>query len=355
MNKVLYYFGAGHLDNAYIGVDGGSLIRQPFFEELVKNGWRIKWLGYEYKDRHFSNLVDIFGLKEKNYFYSTRHLVDDIGPNFTEADLEEDGILFVEMRPFESKPGYNFDNESKTQKYLIDYFYNKNRLVFLHDQDGWFSQIPDDVCEKVVLLKAYENETNDSRFDRHEKFIWAWKFFDNMPLNLPKHFDTFYCGNVYERRDDFLKFFKPLHDNGLKIGVAGNWLRKKYDDRDFALDNFPNNIWFGSTEHWTTLPLINMSRFVVHVSNPRQQNLGIICIRVFEALMGRVPLFVNSNIYGIENYVDELQIVSNGKELLEKINELNLADLYTKFHQKMLPYHITKHTQNFENIVKKYS
>jgi len=38
MNKVLYYYGSGHLDNLYIGVDGGSLIRLPLFEELVSRG-----------------------------------------------------------------------------------------------------------------------------------------------------------------------------------------------------------------------------------------------------------------------------------------------------------------------------
>ena len=354
MNKTIYYFGSGHLDNAYIGVDGGSLIRQPLFEELVSRGWKIKWLGYEYKDRKKSNLVDILGLREEDYFYSTRDIVEDIGPNYTNEDLEEDGVLFIEMRPFESKPGYNFGDESKTQLDLINKFYEKNRLVLFQDQDGWHDQIPENVRDKMVLLKAYETEVNDSSFVGIEKFIWAWKEFNNFNLDLPKIFDTFYCGNVYERREVFKEFYKPIYDSGKKIGVAGNWLRKKYGDRDFALDNFPDNIWLGSTEHWTTLPLVAMSKYVVHVSNPRQQRLGIICIRVFEALMAGVPLFVNGNIQGIENYVDEIQIVNSGDELLEKVNSLDLNDVFKKYKKKMEPYHIKYHTDNLERIIEKY-
>lgn len=357
MSKVIYYFGAGHLDNLYTGVDGGSLIRQPLFEELVRRGWKIKWLGYEYKDRHFSNLVNLMGVREESYTYSTRNIVEDIGPNYTEKDLEEDGVLFIEMRPFESKPGYNFENESKTQIALINEFHRRKRLVLFHDQDGWAEQIPNEYCDKMVLLRAYENDDiRDKRIDRQEKFIWAWKDFgDRFNLNLEKKFDAFYCGNVYERRDDFLEFYKPLHDSGKVIGVAGNWLRKKYDDRDFALDNFPNMIWFGSTEHWTTLPLINMSKYVVHVSNKRQQKLGIICIRVFESLMGQVPLFVNGNINGIENYVEKDQIVFSGKELLDKVNSLNLDEVYKRFKNKMQKYNIVNHTNKLEEIIKKYS
>ena len=356
MNKTLYYYAAGHLDNLYSGVDGGSLIRLPFFEELCKDNWKIKWLGYEYKTRKSNHIIDILALDENDYAYSLRDIVLDIGYNYTETDIEEDGILFVELRPNISKPGYNFENEFNTQIALIKSFIKKNRLVFVHDQDGWYSDIPIELRSNIVLLAAFENIDMVIAAGFHEvyKFIWAWKdMSDKFNLNLKKQFDTTYCGNVYNRRDDFLKFFKPLHDANKKIVVAGNWLRKTYDDRDFSLDNFPNNIWLGSTEHWTTLPLINMSNFVVHISNPHQQELGIICIRVFEALMGRVPLFVNKNIFGIEKYVDEIQLVSDGNELLEKINTLDLNDIFKKFELKMQKYHISNHIQQFNDIVMK--
>jgi hypothetical protein len=354
MNKVLYYYGSGHLDNLYTGVDGGSLIRLPLFEELVNRGWKIKWLGHEYKDRKCTPILDIFNIREKDYTYSVRHLVEDIGPNYTDEDLQEDGILFIELRPFESKPGYNFVNESKTQMDLINKFYDKKRLILLQDQDGWYKQIPDEYAKKCFLLRAYERDIDDNRFIGSAKYIWAWKDFSNIfNLNRPKIFDTMYCGNVYERRNFFLEFFKPLHDTNHKIAVAGNWLRKKYDDRDFSLDNFPNNIWLGQTEHWTTLPLINSSKFVIHTSNKRQQDLGIICIRVFEALMGQVPLFVNKDIYGIENYVCEEQIVSSGAELYDRIHNVDLDEIYNKFKLKMANYTIDKHVDRLEAIIKK--
>jgi len=260
--------------------------------------------------------------------------------------------LFIELRPFESKPGYNFDNEANTQKDLITKFHNKGRLILLQDQDGWHDQVPDEYAEKCYLLRAYEKEIDDSRFIGSSKYIWAWKDFSKkFDLNRPKIFDTMYCGNVYERRDFFLEFFKPLHDNNFKIAVAGNWLRSKYGDRDFSLDNFPKNIWLGQTEHWTTLPLINSSKYVIHTSNKRQQDLGIICIRVFEALMGQVPVFVNKDIYNIDKYVCEEQIVSSGAELYDRIQNINLDEVYIKFREKMSIYTIDKHVDRLEQLI----
>lgn len=356
-NKVLYYFGSGHLDNLYIGVDGGSLIRLPFMRELVRQGWKIKWLGFEYKERKHNNYLDLLKLYEQDSLVSVRNIVEDIGFNFNINDLQEDGILFIELRPYHIND-YNFEKERIRQSDLIKYFAHKGRKIFIHDQDGWYKYIPDIVAEKCNLLCAYENyeeAQNDLRFKSVNKFIWAHDqslfYTQKIYLNsIKKLFHTTYCGNVYGRKDDFLKFFKPLHDSGKKICVAGNWLRKKYDDRDFSLDNFPNNIWLGQTEHWSTLPLINLSEFVIHVSNPTQQRLGIICIRVFEAYMAQVPIFVNKNIYGIENYVDEIQLVSDGKELLEKVNSLNMKEVFKKFENKIQHLTIQNHVNKFEQL-----
>jgi hypothetical protein len=351
MKKTIYYFGAGHLDNLYSGVDGGSYSRIPFLNELVNRRCTVKWLGYEYKNRTESNLVKAFNLNPSSYTISVRDRVQDIGPTFTDSDLEDDGILFIELRPFISKEGYNFEKECETQITLIDYFISKGRKVFVQDREGWCTQIPDKYCSHINLLRAYHNKIDPRTYNSEHFFMWTWSDIFEDWRYTREIFDISYCGNVYERRDEFRDLLKPSHDAGKSIAVAGNWLRKKYDDRDFSLDNFPNNIWFGSTEHWTTLPLLAMSKCTVHCSNKRQREIGLISIRVFEARMAKVPVFVYDQIDHIDKYVTEDQIIKDGDELLWKLNNLDMRKVYYNFAEKIKDYELRDHVDKFESII----
>lgn len=350
--KTIYYFGAGHLDNLYSGVDGGSYSRIPFLQEMTERRTKIKWLGYEYKDRKKNNLVNAFRLQEHLYTISVRDKVEDIGPSFTEKDLEEDGILFIELRPFIQKEGYNFEKECETQVNLIDFFISKGRKVFVQDREGWCVQIPDKYCSHINLLRAYHNKVDHRTYNSEHFFMWTWsRQFDNWNFYNRGIFDISYCGNVYERRDEFRDLLKPSHDAGKSIAVAGNWLREKYGDRDFSLNNFPNNIWFGSTEHWTTLPLLAMSKCTVHCSNKRQREIGLISIRVFEARMAGIPVFVYDQIDHIDKYVTQDQIIKDGDELLWKLNNLDLSKVYYNFRQMIENYELKDHVDRFEEIL----
>jgi hypothetical protein len=205
--------------------------------------------------------------------------------------------------------------------------------------------MPDELKSKVHLLRSYFKEVPG--FENQSTFLYAhhplpWQMEDKL-LQLqysPKKFDAVYCGNVYGRRDEFLKYFKPFSDNNLRVCIQGNWLRKKYDDRDFALDNFPNFMFFGSTPHWTTLPSIAISKSVIQFSNPAQQEAGLPTARIFETYMGKGVVFCSSEIQHIERVVPEELIVTGPDDLYNKWEKWNWSPggwmrLRKLFEQKM--------------------
>ena len=344
--KKIYYYGVGSLHNNESSVDGGKHIRLPLVESLKRNGFDISWLGFETSGTTKNHYLDLIGLESFDYTHDVRPLVENNTNQFmNEAQTgitdeakkhikDNPGILLVELRPKLDKPGYNFMNEYNVQMEYVYEFLNNNYPVFIWDQDGWCDMLPEDIKNDIVLLKPY-TEMLDPTFPKQEEFLFGWftpSFDDRLEkLSLNKKFDVGYCGNVYGRREDFYEYFGKFAETDKAVCIQGNWLRKKYGDRDFSLDNFPNFMFFGRTPHWSTLPTIAMSKSVFHFSNPHQQNIGMPTARVFEALMGKSVLFSSGKIKNIDRFVPQELIVDTGEELFEKWNQIefdNSWDLY---------------------------
>ncbi len=335
--KQLYYYGVGSLHNLESSVDGGKYIRLPLMIELIRKGFDIKWIGFGKSDRFENKYIELLNLKENDYTIDLTKNVQDISSLFMNEEKnsinqkceeiisKSPGDLFIELRPNIDKPGYNFVNEWNIQLQLIDLFHSKNQLVFVWDQDVWASQLPEEYRKKVILLRSYFEELDG--FDKQELFLYGWfkpSFSKSLKrLSKNKIFDATYCGNVYGRRDEFLEYFKPFEQQKKLVCVQGNWLRKKYDDRDFALDNFEHFLFFGRTEHWTTLPSIAMSKSVIQFSNKEQQSVGLPTVRIFETLMGESVIFCSDKIKHIEKIVPEELIVSSGDDLINKWNNID--------------------------------
>ena len=398
----IYWYGTGALHNKIIGPYGNSYMRFPLMEELKQRGHDIIWVGFNYEERRHTPLLDILGIKESNVIQmkAIQELpYEDVEKDLVYQDTDSRTIfkncgfvddrnkaaLFIELRPWaQSKAGYNFEKESKAQEELIKYFIKINRPIFVHDQDLWYKEIPKEYRKHIHLLCSYTQLPNNKKegFKSIDFFLTGWdpnyhiswpKYSTNLGsyrkinetfgldsshegyLEIEKEYDTAYCGNVYNRRDEFLKFMKPLHDANQTIIVAGNWLRKKYDDRDFSLDNFPNAIFLGSTEHWSTLPLLSKAKYAVHFANPDQQKNGLIGVRVFEAFMAGTLLFVNRNIKGIEDFVHESQLVSDGDEVLEKLKVLDLAKVYGLWAEKIEKHNIFEYTNKLDAMLSQYN
>jgi len=349
--KKIYYYGVGSLHNNESSVDGGKHIRLPLVESLKKNGFDITWLGFETSGTVKNHYLDLIGLEAYDYNHDVRSLVDNAAEEFMNDDKttitpeaktyikNNPGILLVELRPKLDKPGYNFMNEYNVQMEYVYEFLNNNYPVFIWDQDGWCDMLPDDIKDDVVLLKPY-TEMLDNSFPKQEEFLFGWfkpSFDDRLEkLALNKTFDVGYCGNVYGRRDDFYEYFSKFAETERSVCIQGNWLRKKYGDRDFSLDNFPNFMFFGRTPHWSTLPTCALSKSVFHFSNPHQQNIGMPTARVFEALMGKSVLFCSSKIKNIDRFVPDELIVETGEELFEKWSNIDSANAWEEYYQKFV-------------------
>jgi hypothetical protein len=242
-------------------------------------------------------------------------------------------------------------------------FYSKKLPIFVWDQDVWAEQMPNNLKKKVVLLRSYFEHVNG--FDKQEEFLYGWSFFDDMEMKLyalqhRQAFDVSYCGNVYGRRDEFLEFFKPFEEQKKKVCIQGNWLRKKYDDRDFALDNFPSFMFFGRTPHWSTLPSIALSKSVIQFSNPDQQKVGLPTARIFETLMGHSVVFCSNKIKHIDKIIPEELIFTSADDLLLKWNRIDKdkswANMRKKFEDKLLHpgYSYNTRVKELLSYVKKY-
>ena len=337
---------------------------------MKKNGFDVSWLGFETSGAVKNHYLDMLQLYPEDYEHDVRGLVENNANRFMneagtgitdEARLHiknNPGILLVELRPKLDKPGYNFMNEYNVQMDYVYEFLNNNYPVFIWDQDGWCDMLPDDIRDDVVLLKPY-TEMLDPSFPKQEEFLFGWfkPRFDNRltALSKDKMFDVGYCGNVYGRREDFYEYFGAFADSDKAVCIQGNWLRKKYGDRDFSLDNFPNFMFFGRTPHWSTLPTIALSKSVFHFSNPHQQNIGMPTARVFEALMGKSTLFCSSKIKNIDRFVPDELIVDTGAELFEKwqrIDDNNEWKKYQSLFQKKLG--VYEHTYDYraEQLIK---
>ena len=344
LNRV-YFYGTGSNHNFETSVYGGKLIRIPLMEALLDLGVDIRWLGFDCDEFTHSNYLDIINLDKNDYKLDVTNKVPNVANrfmNYMETDIANDagkeldrnpGILLVELRPNLNKPGYNFQNEWRIQMQLIDLFYEKGLPVLVWDQDIWADHIPLEVRDKIVLLKPYFKDA-DASFTNQEEFMYMWykPWFDNKLEKLSKNkiFDVTYCGNVYNRRDEFLQFLKPFDSQNKKVCVQGNWLRKKYGDRDFALDNFKNFMFFGTTPHWSTLPTISMAKSVVHFANPDQQKAGLITARFFEALMGKSVIFCSDKIYGAERIVPSELLVESGEDLIDKWNFIDKNNMWNE-------------------------
>ena len=361
--KRIYYYGVGSLHNNESSVDGGKHIRLPLVESLKGVGFDVCWIGFEttgWVNNHYLNLIN---LVQSDFVHDVRDEVENLSDSFMNGEKtcitdtarkqikENPGLLLVELRPKLDKPGYNFMNEYNVQMEFVYEFLEQGLPVFIWDQDGWCDMLPEDIKDKVVLLTPY-TETIDSSFPYQEEFLFGWfkPPFDSRLNKLAKNkkFDIGYCGNVYGRRDDFGEYFRPFADNDHAVCVQGNWLRKKYDDRDFSLDNFPHFMFFGRTPHWSTLPTIAMSKSVLHFSNPHQQNIGMPTARVFEALMGKSVLFCTSKIKNIDRFVPEELIVSSGDELYKRWSDIDQNNRWEAVRQAFVDkLAIPEHTYDF--------
>ena len=288
MLDTIYYYGVGSNHNFETSVYGGKLIKIPLFEALAKKGFKIKWIGWDCDDYKKNNYLDLLCLNANDFRLDATHLVQQ-QYHSPEAYIKSvvkkyPGSIIIELRPNIKKDGYNFENEWRIQLELIDTFLELKLPVFIWDQDCWADQIPQKYRDKIILLRPYYNKA-DSSFTHQAEFFYMWYVprFDKKLERLAENkiFDVMYCGNVYNRRDEFLQFLKPFDEANKKVCVQGNWLRKKYNDRDFSLDNFPNFMFFGQTPHWATLPSIAMSKSVIHFANKEQQQAGLFTARIF--------------------------------------------------------------------------
>ena len=220
---------------------------------------KVIWVGFKRENYAENRWLDAIGLQEEHWTIDMARSVHDHSYWLLEENrqlhsgidklrafekhISTDSVLFIELRPNEDKPGYNFKNEWEAQTYLINLFHSKGLPVFVWDQDVWAQHIPLELRSKMILLRSYFNSVPD--FPNQELFLYGWTDFSNwftekmhmtqrlrhLARSYPKKFDIVYCGNVYGRRNEFLEFFKPFNDTNKRVCIQGNWLRKKYDDQ----------------------------------------------------------------------------------------------------------------------------
>ena len=353
--KRFYVFGAGSLCNDDASVDGYKHIRLPLVRVLDKFGFEMVWVGFTRQNKVKNHHLSTIGLHAPEWLDDVRDVMRDDGSEMTDLALHSDdpeiaarmrnriskkpGVLLVELRPDLSKAGYAFKKEFDAQLSLIKCFFELNLPVIIWDMDVWSQHLPRWVQERAVLCRAY-CEPAEGQFARETELLFGWHrywpWWENKIAELakmPKLFDVSYCGNVSNRREEFGSFFEPFHSADMSVCIQGNWLRSKYGDRDFSLDQFPRFMFFGEAGHWSALPTLARSKCTIHFSSAAQRKAGMPTVRIWEAAMGRSLAFCFEGIRHIDRFVPEEFIVSDGQDALERWKRIDTNGSWSDMHE----------------------
>ena len=137
--------------------------------------------------------------------------------------------------------------------------------------------------------------------------------------------------------------------------VAGNWLRKKYDTRDWALDTFPNILFLRDTPHWACLPLLAKADYTVEILKPDYVKKGLVTMRVFESYIASTLCFADRDIRGIKEFVPKELLARNGEEvaMMAQFSNSEKDELYAKWDEKMRGHHINDRIDELTRIMYK--
>lgn len=327
MDKLrIAYFGTEHNDTDYIGVDGSSLLKNPMTNELVKLGHEITFIGTEperYRDRNFP-ILNILKINKEDNFISVRDKIKiKHASKFTIKELNGSfDVLFMVCRMDdypEQLPDWNLQN------FLIEKF---EGVILMCDNDLYARKIPQELHNKIVLLRPYVKE-NLLKFKNQYEF----HFFTNTMRkfqHLQPLVDFCYCGNVYRRWNKFEKFFGQVQKTKT-VMVTGNFLRKKDRNNSLKLENI---LYCGQTPHYCTIPFLSAGNATIEIVPPLYETFGLMTMRIWEALMAGILCFGDKEIYAIDKFIPKELIAKNGNEVVEIYNSLDSSstlELYFKF------------------------
>ena len=296
----------GHTHNDYCGADGGSNIRIPLLRELNRRGHRIYFQSppiddYEYEDEVLAEL----GIYSESARF--RQSMDFVIETNIHRHIDELDVLVLEAR-------YSDFDEFEKQKALIRSAVVNDVPTYLFDRNNWAVDLPREYRENVHLLRPYRN--SNTRFDEQTWFPYFYD--DEIPdCNIQPEYDLVYIGNRYGREDEMDEFLNGRDHQD--ILVVGNWpnrdqqVTEKYDWVDFV----------GSTPHYSTIPLLQLGKATFHVGKPDYNDIGMLTMRPYEAFMAERPCFISTDIYGVDDIVnDRLRVDPDDGLPLDRIRDM---------------------------------
>ena len=288
--------------NDYCGVDGSSNLKIPMSETLAEEMevyYTSLDLGYE----TFSNPVLSFMEPFKYHFTMSMKAVP---LPFEKAIEEEFDFILVFSRPRnEWSYRYPFDHQSWKVEKLLNKGLEESDKTILYDLDEWAGDWGDYIDAGVELWRSYEKQIiAPSKFVPPMSYMPLGDMWVKLRVNinmLKKYllkvwgkgqpFDIAYAGNVYGRSAVAHSVFKALSEE-FKLLVTGNWTRPK---DSYFLKELPRVSFIGSSPHWTTIPLMSLSKFSLIIGNNQHIKHGVLPCRVFEAWVAMTPIIVDKS------------------------------------------------------------
>lgn len=309
MRKIIGYSFWGFLGNGIIDTpDGGRIHRLPFIKALINNGFDIILLQ---KNRDLDEVN--FRIEEDGLTYSS---------GFPDIDF-----LFLEYRwiingrnDLTNKQSPKYTPDYERQKELISY-YKGNTPIAAWDKD---LKLKNDSEFDIVFENTFITKPSRKRllFSLEKKLL---KETINGLLKYKistKKYDLVYIGNQYERDESFQIYINQAAQSlKTKTRVYGNW--KKYPNKYILNRKQFNNVSFQGRIGFEQLNNIySESLCTVLIAPKRYYIKGQITQRLFEATLSNCLPLIPRDYCGINEFIVEELIVSNGADVVNKINEL---------------------------------
>jgi hypothetical protein len=345
----LYNVGPIYGDD-YTGVHTYSQVLFPFLTDCWKNGIEFTWFGdtlvNKQDNEKATELIDkkiINPIINKPLIREKPCSVDLLNP-------EEYDFLLLQPRPKE-----NFI-ESSNVDYLINKFTKAKKRVFLFEQDMFPMKEEWTKNEFITHLRPYIAKSDLNWLDSREFLFWHSNYQGklNYPSgnDLERVWDFIYLGNVYGRQDSFKRFLGDVDIE--KNAVFGNWISTD-TKREFS-SQFNNLNFYGTTNHNLTIPLINAAKFTLQILPDWAIEKGLMTARVFNAVSAKTLCFIDNRIFGAEYLFPKELLVSNSKEMIEKIkyfkdNPIEYRRVMEERDKLMEKHSVNKRVEQFKSML----
>ena len=367
------HFVFGFLTPNFIAADGGYMLRRGLHRELDAQGHEIVWLASlrpaEQKYIDAANLKDV---AKKDWSYNTVSIEDQGWKHFLSARQN-----FGKYEKYADKTNrwFKAEMQDKSAKWpdvdfvisdilsmglfkyqlmsMISYYTNKHTPVFIWDKDCWGQQVyglvnnHNDVYKVNKKYLYFLTPYSKQRFANQITMYYGYDRHEEMKgLATGAEANFVYVGNDYKRGPAMIRMYKDL-----SCSIYGNYSK----DKEGIIPILGAYKFKGPVAPKDIVPTIHRHFACINVTRTPYANVGLHTSRLNETSYAGAICFIDSKIRDAEKFTLADQVVSNGAEADDKLEDIlkhHEMPERVKRQREMLPTYKSQLPRVFEIVEK---